>query len=114
VDIRSNYSRLGLNDEEIVALFGYRTLGFLSNKGDHEILRWTRNPYIFDNNYYVELLDSMSPYVKTESDLALINDDSFRKIVELYSKDQSVFFEKFAITYEKISEINHKDLMIEF
>jgi catalase (peroxidase I) len=61
----------------------------------------------------VELLDSNSPYAKTVSDLALIYDDSFRKIIEFYSKDQNAFFEKFARTYEKISEINHKDLMIE-
>jgi len=104
---------LELNDEEIVALFGYRTLGFLSNKGDQESLRWTRNPYSFDNNYFVELLDANSPYIKTTSDLALINDNSFRKVVEEFAKDQAAFFEKFARTYEKISEINQKDLLIE-
>ena len=67
-EIRSSFSKVGLNDEQIVSLFGYRTLGFLSNKGDHEEQRWTRNPYLFDNNYFVELLNKDSPYVKTESD----------------------------------------------
>ena len=61
----------------------------------------------------MELLDANSPYVKTESDLALINDESFRKFVEIFANDQDAFFEKFARTYEKISEINQKDLMIE-
>lgn len=102
-----------MNDEEIVALFGHRTLGFLSNKGEHEEERWSRNPYIFDNNYFVELLDANSPYIKTESDKALINDESFRKYVELFSQDQQAFFERFARTFEKISEINQKDLMVE-
>lgn len=72
-EIRSSYSQVGLNDEQIVSLFGYRTLGFLSNKGDHEEQRWTRNPYLFDNNYFVELLNKDSPYVKTESDRELLN-----------------------------------------
>lgn len=72
-EIRSSFSKVGLNDEQIVSLFGYRTLGFLSNKGDHEEQRWTRNPYLFDNNYFVELLNKDSPYVKTESDRELLN-----------------------------------------
>ena len=88
-------------------------MGFLSNKGEQENKRWTRNPYVFDNNYFVELLDGNSPYVKTESDMALINDESFRKFVEQFANDQPAFFEKFASTFEKISEINQKDLMIE-
>lgn len=45
--------------------------------------------------------------------MALINDESFRKFVELFAQDQAAFFERFARTYEKISEINQKDLMIE-
>ena len=61
----------------------------------------------------MELLDPKSPYVKTTSDLALINDLSFRKVVELFANDQPAFFDKFARTYEKISEINQKDLLVE-
>lgn len=64
---------MGLSDEEIVALFGYRTLGFVSNKAEHEENRWTRNPYVFDNNYFVELLSKDSGYYKTDSDRALLN-----------------------------------------
>lgn len=71
-DIRSTYSKLGLTDEEIVALFGYRTLGFVSNKAEHQEKRWTRNPYVFDNNYFIELLNKNSVYYKTDSDRALI------------------------------------------
>jgi len=64
---------LSLSDEEIVALFGYRTLGFVSNKAEHAEKRWTRNPYVFDNNYYVELLNKDSGYYKADSDRALLN-----------------------------------------
>jgi hypothetical protein len=72
-EIRDKYNNLGLKDDHlIVALFGYRTLGFLSNKDQHREDRWTRNPWVFDNNYYQELLDADSPYVKTPSDLALL------------------------------------------
>lgn len=39
------------------------------------------------------------------SDLALINDKSFRKYVDLYAKDQSLFFKDFAATFQKLEEL---------
>jgi hypothetical protein len=76
-EIRDKYNNLGINDDNlIVALFGYRTLGFLSNKEQEKEERWTRNPWVFDNNYYQELLNPMSDYLKTPSDKALIEVDT--------------------------------------
>lgn len=72
-DIRTRYNAIGLDDKLIAALFGNRTLGFLSNKDEDKEVRWTRNPWVFDNNYFQEILDKHSPYLKTPSDLALIN-----------------------------------------
>ncbi len=72
-EIKDRFKNLDLSSDLIVALFGFRTLGFLSNKDTHKEERWSRNPWVFDNNYYVELLDSKSPYLKTYSDKALIN-----------------------------------------
>lgn len=122
-EIRSIYKGYDLTDAEIVALFGYRTLGFLSNNNEtNKEERWTRNPFVFDNNYFVELLDANSPYLKTDSDKALINvidlfkflkDDGFRGWVEKYARDQEQFFNHFSKVYEKVSELGNKNLLKE-
>lgn len=111
-DIRK-YNSLGLTNEEIVALFGMRTLGFLSNKDEHKEKRWTRNPWVFDNNYYEELLDKSSPYIKTPSDIALVSDDEFRHSVEYFAINQQAFFDSFAKMYQKLSELGNDNLLAE-
>ena len=110
-DIRAKYSEQGFSDELIVALFGYRTLGFVSNKDDHKEERWTRNPWVFDNNYFEELLDQNSPYVKTGSDLALVNDNEFIKWVETFARNQNHFFDSFVQAYQKMSELGNIRLL---
>jgi len=54
-------------------LFGYRTLGFLSESDNNKEERWSLNPWVFDNNYYLELITPDSPYLRTPSDKALLN-----------------------------------------
>jgi catalase (peroxidase I) len=94
-------------------LFGHRTLGFLSNKDDDKEKRWTRNPWVFDNNYYNELLDNRSPYLKTPSDKALLEDDTYFKWVQAYANDQQLFFDNFAEAYIKVSELGTDKLLDE-
>lgn len=109
-----NYiNKLGLNPEEVVALFGNRTLGFLRNREDYREKRWSRNPWVFDNNYFQELLDPKSPYLKTKSDNALIEDDEFRKIVEDFAKNQTNFFLAFKQVYERVSDFGYENLLEE-
>jgi catalase (peroxidase I) len=110
--IRAKYSNF-LSDEEIVAMFGHRTLGFVSNKDSNKDERWTRNPWVFDNNYFEELLDNRSPYVKTSSDISLLNDDKFRNWVETFARNQNHFFDSFASAYIKISELGNEKLLAE-
>jgi cytochrome c peroxidase len=110
-EIRGKYSLQGFNDMQIAALFGIRTLGFLSNKDDNKEERWTRNPWVFDNNYYEELITKDSPYLKTPSDIALLNDDSLRKFVNDFANDQKLFFEAFVSTYQKLSELGTQNLL---
>jgi catalase (peroxidase I) len=112
-EIRDYYYPLGFSNNEIVALFGNRTLGFLKNKDFDKEQRWSRNPYVFDNNYYQELLDNTSPYLKMSSDLALINDHHFIKWVEVFANDQELFFEHFSGAYRKMSEIGYRNLQYE-
>ena len=110
-EIRSKYSPIGFTDEEIVALFGYRTLGFLSNKDNDKEHRWSRNPWVFDNNYYEELLDVNSPYIKTGSDQALLNDPQFRLYIEKFATNQNYFFDSFVQAYQKMSELGNQNLL---
>lgn len=112
-EIRNLYYPLGFANHEIVALFGNRTLGFLKNKDFEKEERWSRNPYIFDNNYYQELLDNNSPYLKTPSDLAIVNDKDFVKWVEVFANDQNLFFEHYAASYRKMSELGYNNLQYE-
>lgn len=113
-DIKSKLGdKLGLSNTEIVALFGYRTLGFLSNKDSHKEQRWSQNPWVFDNNYYTELLKKDSIYLKTPSDLALIEDSNLLEVVTEFAKNQEVFFQQFSKVYEKISEFGNENLLEE-
>lgn len=43
--------------------------------------------------------------VSARSDLALIRDPEFKKFVELYAKDEDVFFEDFAKAFAKLLEL---------
>lgn len=113
-DIRTNLiDRLGLSPEEVVALIGNRTLGFINNEEDCKGDRWSRNPWVFDNNYFQELIDPKSPYLKTKSDIAVLDDDEFRKIVEDFAKNQTDFFKAFQQAYEKVSDYGYENLLIE-
>lgn len=105
---------LGLSPKEIVALFGHRTLGFyLNKKTDENESRWSMNPFIFDNNYFVEILDKHSDYLKTPSDLVLLENPEYREFVELFAKDQDAFFEEFSNVYLKVSNFGQENLIQE-
>ncbi len=104
---------LKLSPTEIVALFGYRTIGFLSNKENHREERWSLNPWVFDNNYYKELLNKNSIFLKTASDKALLSDPDYLEIIEKFSMKQDLFFEEFSKIYVKLSEFGCDNLLEE-
>lgn len=114
-DIKSHLvEELGLTNKEVVALFGYRTLGFLENdKVEDKESRWTLNPYVFDNSYYNELLNKSSYFIKTPSDKALLSESEYLEYVELFAKDQKAFFDEFTKVYQKICGFGSKDLLWE-
>lgn len=113
-DIKSKLGKkLGLSSTEIVALFGHRTLGFFSNKENNKEHRWSQNPWVFDNNYFIELTQKNSIYLKTPSDLALLEDSNFAEIASNFAQDQNLFFQEFKKAYEKISEFGNETLLEE-
>ena len=100
----------GLTKEEIVALMGRRTLGFVPEAEDES--RWCMNPYVFDNTYFQELLNDDSNYVKMEDDLSLLEDGELKEYVEQFANDEEKFFEVFASAFSKLSELTQEDKLL--
>jgi len=111
--------RMGFSDQEIVALSGGHTLGRCHQVRSGFDGPWTTHPLRFDNEYYINLVsrewktrkwDGPVQYEDVQTgklmmlptDLALIQDPSFRKYVEIYAADQSRFFKDFAEAYGKL------------
>lgn len=111
--LRDVFYRQGFNDQEIVALSGAHTLGSCHKSRSGFDGPWTRNPLVFDNNYFKLLLgldwvprewDGNLQYTDTATkklmmlptDMCLIEDPKFKEWVEKYAADQQLFFKDFA------------------
>lgn len=95
-----------LTPEEFVALMGQLTIGFCGEDKKGPQTRWTMNPYVFDNEYFKELLlKDQSKYYRTEADLKLMQSSNLRNWVEAYAQDQDLFFRNYAKAHVKVSEI---------
>jgi len=124
--IRDVFYRMGLNDQEIVALAGAHSLGRCHTDRSGFSGPWTRAPTTFSNLYFKELLenkwtekkwngprqftDPTGDLMMLPADLAFIQDPKFKVYVELYAKDQNKFFQDFAAAWKKLIEFNHPAL----
>lgn len=129
--LRLIFNRMGFNDQEIVALSGAHGLGACHTDRSGFWGPWTRAPTTVSNEYYRELLEN-SWTIKTThkgqpwkgplqfedptgdlmmlpSDLVLIQDKSFRKYVEMYAKDDSLFQKDFAKVVGKLFGLGCQD-----
>jgi cytochrome c peroxidase len=123
--IRSIFYRMGLDDQEIVALLGAHALGRCHEDRSGYSGPWTPSPTVFTNDFYNQLMTKKwvekkwkgpKQYEDKEtrelmmlpSDIALLKDKNFRKYVELYAKDNAKFFEDFAKVYKKLLELGVK------
>ena len=103
--VTAGLAQSDLSPEEFVALMGSFTLGFCGEekKGPHT--RWCKNPYVFDNTYFQEvLLKDQSKYFKTDADLKLVQNATLRTWVEAYAQDEQLFFRNFAKAFVRLSE----------
>lgn len=83
---------------------------------------WTRAPTTFSNEYFRLLLESKwvpkkwkgplqyenadgGDLMMLPTDIALIDDPSFRNYVELYTRDEARFFADFAKAFKKLTEL---------
>jgi len=108
--VRDIFYRMGFDDREIVALLGAHSLGRCHKDRSGYDGPWTHAPTTFSNEFYRLLLaekwtprkwtgpkqfensSSGADLMMTPADLSLVQDPNFRKYVEIYAKDQQVFF----------------------
>jgi catalase (peroxidase I) len=110
--LRDVFYRMGFDDRGIVCLSGAHTLGRCHMVRSGFDGPWTRNPLKFDNHYFKNLIhlqwkpkqwdgpfqyeDESGDLMMLPTDLALIQDEKFRPFVEMYAKDEALFFRDFA------------------
>mmetsp|Transcript_108461 Transcript_108461/g.305754 ORF Transcript_108461/g.305754 Transcript_108461/m.305754 type:complete len:335 (+) Transcript_108461:42-1046(+) len=122
--IRDIFGRMGFNDREIVALSGAHALGRCHENASGYWGPWTRAESTFSNEYFRLLVEEKWTVKKTHngkqwkgpmqyesadgtlmmlpSDLWLLQDPEFKKVVELYAKDEAAFFRDFSAAFSKL------------
>jgi len=125
--VRDIFYRMGFDDRDIVALLGAHALGRCHTDRSGYWGPWTFAENTFSNEYFRLLLeerwspkmthngkpwtgpdqyeDSTGKLMMLPSDLVLIQDPDFKKIVEIYAKDEDVFFKDFAKAFSKLLEL---------
>ncbi|XP_022950950.1 L-ascorbate peroxidase 3 isoform X1 [Cucurbita moschata] len=107
--LRDIFYRMGLTDKDIVALSGGHTLGRAHKDRSNFEGPWTKDPLKFDNSYFVELLKKGSgsdqQLLKLPTDKALLADPRFSQYVKAYAEDEEKFFEDYAASHKKLSEL---------
>jgi catalase (peroxidase I) len=119
--LRDIFYRMGFNDQEIVALSGAHTLGRCHRVRSGFDGPWTTKPLVFDNEYFINILDLEWKEVEIQetgrkqfvdvatgklmmlpTDLALKTDSEFLVWVKAYAKDQNLFFKDFSAAFSKL------------
>jgi len=122
--VREIFSRMGFNDQEMVALIGAHAVGRCHSKRSGYEGPWTNSPTVFSNDFYVQLLeqkwtpkkwngpkqfeDETGALMMLPADLALIEDPAFKKWVEVYANDEAKWHQDFANAFCKLLELGVK------
>lgn len=122
--LRDIFHRMGFDDKDIVALSGAHALGRCHETASGYWGPWTFAETTFSNEYFRLLLeetwtlktthnghawtgpdqfeDPSGKLMMLPSDVALLWDKEFRKHVEVYAKDEELFFKDFAAAFAKL------------
>jgi len=125
--LRSIFNRMGLNDQEIVALSGGHSMGFCHLDTSGFVGPWTFAPNSFSNEYFRLLVeekwapkkthkgkiwrgplqyeDSTGNLMMLPTDMALMEDPAFKKWVIAYKEDEELFSKHFAAAFSKLLEL---------
>jgi len=119
--IRAVFYRMGFNDQEIVALNGAHALGRCHTDRSGFDGPWTNAPTTFSNEFFRLLVeekwterkwngphqyqDSTGKLMMLPSDLAFLKDPEFKKWVDVYHKDEKVYFDHFGKAFAKLLEL---------
>lgn len=135
--LRKVFYRMGLGDEEIVALSGAHTFGraYADRSGlgaaktkftDGSATKladgsttdkytpggssWTEDWLVFDNSYFTAVPDYTKDVdlLKLTSDKVLFTDDQFSFFAEKFRKSKEDFFESYAKAHKALSELGSK------
>lgn len=123
--IREVFNRMGFEDREIVALMGAHTVGRCHTDRSGYDGPWTHTPTRFTNQFFKLLLKekwnpkewtgpkqfsdgSGNGLMMLPTDMAMLEDPSFRKYVELYAEDKDAFFKDFATAFGKLLDLGVK------
>lgn len=123
---------MSLSDQDIVALSGAHTVGFMHADRSGHAGPWTGRPHHFDNQYFKDLVENewikvdasktggasgnvvyvakgteVTPGVSImlPTDVAMLEDSQMRPWVDLYAADQTRFFQDFASAFTKLQEL---------
>ncbi|XBW34528.1 hypothetical protein QEN19_000076 [Hanseniaspora menglaensis] len=119
--VRNFFHRLNfLEDKEIVALIGAHCVGKTHLKNSGFEGPWGAATNMFTNEFFRNLLtekwvlekneagnqqyNNDKGYMMLPTDMALVQDGSFKKIVEEFANDESSFFKVFSSAFNKLLE----------
>ncbi|KAL2907180.1 L-ascorbate peroxidase 5 peroxisomal [Bienertia sinuspersici] len=105
--LRDIFYRMGLNDRDIVVLSGAHTLGRVhKDRTPGFDGPFTEDPLKFDNSYFIGLRKADTPgLVKLPTDKALLEEPVLRRYVQIYAQDEKTFFDHYAQSHKKMSEL---------
>jgi len=118
--MRDVFKRMGFNDREMVALIGAHAVGRCYTDRSGYSGPWTRAEWTFSNEFYRELLETKwtqkkwngpRQYEDPSGDLMMLPTDmmclwepELRKYVEMYAKDEDLWFQDFSKAFVKLTE----------
>lgn len=118
--VRDVFYRMGFNDRDIVALVGAHAIGRCYPTRSGYSGPWTNAEWTFSNEFFRELIenkwtlkkwngptqyeDPTGKLMMLPSDIVLIQDPEFKKYVEMYAKDEDLWFKDFSKAFVKLTE----------